>query len=640
MRRAAIAFALISATTAPAQADPISIAILGALGYTGAAGLLAPTAILLSIAGNAFVAALPGLLLTAGLALGASVVSDLFRQRSAAPMPSDRQQTVRQSVGPRLKFYGRNKIGGTLSFFESKNGVLYSQIIHNQGQIFQILEHWLVDTQVTRNLDNFVVQPPWNGTAAGDSLVRIEHRMGLDDSLAYDNLVATFPEIYTSDHRLRGLTTTLISYFEVAAEYIADTYPQGAPAFRMVADCSLVYRARQGDFGYSDNPSDCIYDYLIHPDGANKPASLIDTQSFHNFANVCDEPILTKTGATIRRYSLATSYALNEQERDVLDRMLITCDAELYITSQGKIAIRGGKWIEPTVTLDATAGHIMGGEWSRGRGRLASFNKLTIIYTEPLQDYSEVEGQTWVDVENVALRGHVLSQQVSLTGVSVHAQARRLAKIMTKKANPRWVGTITTNMYGFNAIGEQNINIVFPELGINESFSITSLKFLDDMTGVQIGVASLSEEAYDWDPSLEDGTGPSDAVDTTAPVDLSPPANIRATTIERIINESVVGNVLVVLWDPVDRPALSQQVQYRENPSGAWFDMQVFSEDERAESGIVNEGGVYDIQVRTLSPAGALGPWSDIITVTAFAIVTSDTTLVTSDSTTIRSDTM
>lgn len=600
------------ATTTTASADPLSVAILSALGYSGAAGLLAPTAVLLSLVGSSIIAALPSILLNVGLAIGASLLSSMLSPKPNDTAPSERQQTVRQSTGPRRKFYGRNLVGGQLSFFETHVGALYSQVIHNHGEIGGVVQYWLGDKPVTVGVDGYVDDAQYNNAEAGFNLVSIKAKAGTPDEVAYSDLLAAFAGTYTTDHRLRGLFTTLTAYREVASDQIANVYPQNAPALRVLGDMSKVRRVRQGDFAYSDNPADCIYDYLVDADGAGKPATMVDLASFQDFANLCDEPVPKKGGGTIKRYVIATNYALNEQHRTVLDRLLSCCDAETYITPEGKIAIRGGKWIEPTVTLDADQGHILDAQWRQGNGELAAFNRLAIIYTEPALEYTEQEGQSWVDVANVQLRGKYLNSQADLTSIPVHAQARRVGKILTHKANPLWTGTLTTNFYGFNLIGETTVRVLFPELGIATTFAIQKLEFLPDFTGVRVTVGSLTSAAYSWDAELEEGAGPTEPADTSSPPDLSAPSDLTPVALERALSGSEVGVYIRLTWTPLARPALLVEAQYRLSPSGGWLNMSVASGEAAAESGLVDEGETYDIRARTVSPAGAAGPWWEI----------------------------
>ncbi len=303
---------------------------------------------------------------------------------------------------------------------------------------------------------------------------------------------------------------------------------------------------------------------------------------------------------------------MNEEVRDVVARFASSADGDVYLDTDGKIAIRGGKWVPPQLTLDADKGHILSADFRHGRGSLAAFNELTITYTEPSLEWQETECDPWIDAVNVDIRGKALTASLSLSEVPHFAQARRLGKIHTYKNNPEWVGTVVTNFYGMNAIGENMVHIRFPLLGIDLPFRIVQTRILDDVTGVEIQVASLPAAAYSWDPELEDGTPPAEPPDTSVDDPLLPPEDLNVSAASRD-----TGVFLVATWTPHDRTALSVRAQYRSSPDGTWIDMLISDGSPLAESGLVSSGIAYDVRARTQSPGGNFGDWSPIITVTA-----------------------
>lgn len=135
--------------TSPVRHDPLSIGIafLVNIGWGGAITGLGATLVSSAIIG-------------AGV-LGASLLLNAFSPKLSGPTPTDRQATVRQSTGARVRFYGTNKVGGTLSFFESKDGLLYSQITLNEGEISQVKEVWLNDQLVTLDSAGEVTSEPY-----------------------------------------------------------------------------------------------------------------------------------------------------------------------------------------------------------------------------------------------------------------------------------------------------------------------------------------------------------------------------------------------------------------------------------------------------------------------------------------------
>lgn len=594
----------------PIRRDPLSVgvAFLVNIGYAGAISGIGAT-----IVGSAIIGA---------IGLGLSLLSSaIFSRPPQQHDPQQRQVTVRQSIGPRVRYYGRVKVGGLLWFFESKGEYLYKAITLNEGRIAGISEFWLNDQVVTLDGNGDVNEYPYRPDDT--PVVNIQWRDGSSTQPAHGVLVNAFPGVVTDAHRLRGIANALTVFREVSSDKIAEVYPQLDPQFRAVIEASIVKSVRSGVYGWSENPVDAIWDYLTGYDdagyarGAGFSETVMDVPSWISYANMCDQPSPIKAGGTIKRYRLWGGYNYNEKMKEVLPRMLDTCDGDIYLNSDGKMSIRGGEWVAPNLTLDAAQGHIIDFEMSQGRGALAAFNELTVTYMEPNLDYQEAEAQVWVDRDNIDLIGRPETARLDLQMVPHHAQARRLAKIHTHKENPEWQGRIVTNLYGFNAINEHMVHIKLDVLGIDDDFLIRRLQILPDMTGVEIHVTSLSESAYAWDPALEEGNAPGQPPDTSSPSDLPPPDDFAVTVKERSVSGSVVGLYIEATWTEPDREALSQQVQYRISPAGDWFNMSVSDGVGLAESGLVNEGDDYDTRIRTRSPAGASGDWSPIITVNA-----------------------
>jgi len=608
--------------------DPLSIgvAFLVNIGYGGAISGLGAT-----LVGSALIGA---------AILGASLLSAAFAPQQQRPEAQERQATVRQSVGPRWRFYGRNKVGGLLWFFENKEGFLYSAITLNEGEISAIQEVWLNDQQVTLDGAAVVGAPyqftqsvttgSWpfqSTTTTAYDVARIYFKSGTSSQTVHSQLDTAFPEV-TTDHRLRGVANCLAIFQEVPADKIGEVYPQGNPGVRVVMDASLVKSVRTGARVFSDNPADIIYDYLTgvdgagFPYGAGKTESQVDLASFQAFANLCDELVPLKAGGSAKRYTLSGGYALNEEMRTVLSRMCTACDGDLYINGAGKMAIRGGRWITPTLTLDSTQGHIISGEFRQGQSALAAFNELNFTYVDPEQDYMDTEGDRWLDTTNIALRGQVLSEQLDLPMVQSHAQARRLAKIHTAKRNPLWVGTVITNFYGFNALGEDTVRLKFGPLGIDTTFLVQSVRILDDLTGVQLEVSSLGATAYEWDAELEEGDAPNVPPSTSTPISLVPPEDFNVTAAELVVDGSVVGTYLPATWTEPSRASLSQEVEYRLTGDPTWLSMSVTEGQGFAQSSSVTADAVYEVRARTRSPGGVYSDYTTIEIVTATADIT------------------
>ena len=175
------------------NAEALGLLILGSLGVGNTV-----------VIGSLTLAAVVGTVVLTAASIGLQyALASLNRPK---PDPANIQQTVRQAIGPRLRHYGTVRVGGTLAFMESKNGLYYRVMVTGSGQIDAVLEHWLKDQEVTTTgSPNFlVVEGPIGSNA------RIETRLGLDSETAYSTLVSAYSGKWTNDHKLNGLSSAFI----------------------------------------------------------------------------------------------------------------------------------------------------------------------------------------------------------------------------------------------------------------------------------------------------------------------------------------------------------------------------------------------------------------------------------------------
>lgn len=425
----------------------------------------------------------------AGAGIGLSLLTAGKRETSPG------QIQVKEAVSPRIRGYGRAKLGGALFFIESVDGWLYRGIIHCEGPIDGIEIYYWNDQP-----GGMIPPDPWSAVAGA-------HSYPGNPWQPADPLLQSIPgAAWSPAHQLNGLAYTVITCGGVKEEKFARYYPNGAPNVSVVARLCRVSDPRNGVLLWSDNPALCIMDYLIHPRGYNIPQSRINTASFAGFATICDQPVELKNGGTEPRYRLSGTYELTDEPRNVLRRMLATCDAEIVPLPDGTIGIRGGIWQEPDVILNDE--HITSYTYEQGSDRFSGFNRLQVSFTSPNHDYQLVETQSWDDINNQNLRGEILTNDLALDFVPSHGQSRRLAKIAMFKGNPRHKMTIQTNMAGLQALGESVLRLQLSELNIDAVFQITRFEILEGMAGCSIQLSSLAQSAYQWNAALEEGEPP------------------------------------------------------------------------------------------------------------------------------------
>lgn len=567
----------------------VGTAIAGAIGLAGA-----------TILGVSAASLIGGVVVTGGLIAASYFLSPTAKKAAPFSSPAPQYQAViNQASGPRRRGYGRVKAGGTRAFWDSRDGLLYQIVMMHSGTVDGFEKYYLGDQEVTLAGDGNVEQAPKTGYAY------IYPFLGGTSQVALAGLVSTFPGIWTEQHQLKGIAYLGAVFKSPPAETYMEVFPEGHNTpVRAVVRLSRVFDPRSSTTAWSDNPALCIRDFLVHPDGYRLTASDIDTASFNAMADLCDEAVALAAGGSEVRYRLWGMYDLNADPKETLSRMLATCDGELFENAAGKIEIRGGKWDEPTVTIEDK--DVLSFTLEQGNDAFAAFNQLRILYTSPNHDYQSTEAQEWDDLTDQATRG-VISQDFPVDMVPSPSQARRLAKIYRAKQNPRWRGTVSTNLVGLNARGERTLRLVLPELQINDTFLIISHAIRADMTGCEIGIVSLGEETYEW-TTAEEGASPP-APQVTTPSTALPTPSMTIDVQSRQVTAASVAAVVVASVTPPARTDIRLESQIRLDSSSIWEGMSTATGEFESVSGVVVDDETYKVRSR-FRTAGAVGPWT------------------------------
>lgn len=546
---------------------------------------------------------------TTAATLGASLLLSQQKKQKSDPQ----QIAVKQALPPRIRSYGRVKIAGAIGFLEAANGVLFQLIIHGEGP-WDGVEQWWFNDKDGQVVGGAVTVLPWG------SNITIGTALGFPDQTAAPMLTDAFPSIWTGDHRLRGLAYTVVRYGWVPEKVFQKVYPNGAPALRVVARTTKVYDPRTGGTAFAENPALCTRDLLTYARGFAIPAGQIDDASFIAKANVDDQAVALSAGGTEPRYRVAFSYELTQEPRETLRTLLAAADAELYMTASGKVGIRGGSWEPPTVTL--TADHIRSYRYEQGNDRLAAFNRLKLTFTNRNADYQPVEIDPWEDLASQAQVG-VLTQDLTLTQVPSWTQARRLGKIASAKGNPRHRLVLQTNLAGVLALGERCVRVVLDELDLDDDFLIERFELAGDLTGCELTLASLSEDAYDWDEDAEEGTPPTSPQETGSTAVPPLPTGLVLTPVHTQAQAGIYAVRIRATVTPLTGTPWTTIGRYREVGATDWIDMNQDG-DWRVISNVLEDGHLYEFQVAHAGwgglNSGSVGPWTASATYEAVAI--------------------
>lgn len=598
--------------------DPITSLIIAFVGPFGLGGALVLNAI--------------------GIPVSGGIIGDLIGIGPKKPKPSDGQQTVRVSVGSRVRHYGKVRIAGQLTFYESRDGTLYTLVTTGQGKLNAITEYLLNNKVVTVDGSGVVT------TSTFDGKVSIHHRLGTDDQTAYSQLTSVFSPEWTTDHRQRGCSSLLLVARGVKSKDFAKVYEGGRqPEMLATVESSLVYDPRldstavigydiDGDpimgsgahrtndpatWGYSDNWALCFADYLAHPDGNAMGMDAINWTNIAGEADECDDTITTIDDRVIPKWRVAGSYRLaDEERRAVIKEFLRAGDGYLWQDANGKANIRCGRWIAPTVHIPAK--HIVAVAGSRGADALNRSNEVRIIYMEPRLGYVETEAAPQINFLSQEAIGRREPARNDALFIPDHNQAARVGKRALAQLGDRWQLTVTTNLYGLNTLGERFITMDIPELGIEAlPFEVTGMRMElgDREIRVQLTVSEADEEDFNFNSAEEEGIPPGTPGSTTVVIGVEEMTGLSLAAVQVTLG-GVSGVAIQATWDAPTRTDLTPQVQYREVGAADWLDMVVTDDSNVAMTGIVNSGAAFEAQGRFLTIGGRPSAWSAPVTLT------------------------
>lgn len=568
-----------------------------------------------------------------GLSMGVSWIADqLFGP--GTKKPEDMQGLIRQSVSPRMRHYGRVRLGGAIVFIEtrSSSGVLAQVIAHGQGP-FDGFEDVFIDNRLVdleNGEDGGVITAPYDPAKQ-----RINVRHGTVAQTAMGQLTTDFPTIWTAEHRLRGIAYSLIRTASLDEEVITEVYPNRIPILSRVVRASLCFDPRSGTTAWTRNAALIMRDYLTHKDGMAIPASLIDDDLIKIAASVCDENVALKAGGTINRYAIGLSYSFEEEPKAILGRIINAADGRLFITSAGKIGFQVGKWIAPTVTISDE--HVISYEMTDGSGPFRESNEVTVKFTHVDVGYKEATSDPWRDEASISLLGETRANMLAAYEIQHHNHARRIAKIVQARSAPRWQGTVITNLHGLNCWDQRWINLKLADLEIDGTFEIIGPPAVDPQSmTISLQVQSFEAGTYDFDAVTEEGFGPTipevleeedipeptgvvtAAVqrklgevsfnDTNTTVSQDGDGNISTGSTSNQQNQQILVYVATIKWAAAPREGLQADAQYSLNGID-WLAHAVAHNGTEAQTPPMASGATVRQRVRFSALGGARSDW-------------------------------
>lgn len=561
-------------------------------------------------------AAIVGGVALVGLEIGLSALlkpsaPNFGASKSSQDSAFKQQFATRQPIPSRRRYYGTNKAAGYYAFIQSLDGALYEVILVAAHEI-QFLEHWVADRLVTIDGSGNVTAPV-EDVNASVPIFHILSKTGAPGQTAHAELITDFPTLWTTDHTLTGIANVLFVQDGVNAKDFSTFYPGGPQAYRAVFNGDRVYDLNSAqnisdratwNLGHN-NAANVIRDYLVHYDGMRLPdeAWLPAVRDWTDAATICGQAVPKAGGGTVPRYSIAGGYDLIDAPKDTLGRLLAACDGYLYMRGDGALSLKVGTWEDPEVTISDE--HIRSFQLPKGVGPLRSANEIRASINDPDQDYQPVEVTPWRDEADITTRGEVITRSLDIPFVPNHNQARRLMKITAARSNPERAGTIVTNLYGLNALGQRRIHLTIAKRNIDLDCEVTSFKV--DFTNMScvIGVLAMNSDAYDFDEDTEEGTADTPAVTPSGGTIDAPTSFVAVSS----------GSRISVSCDAPSRADLQFNVEYSVQGSGVWTGILIAAGATDGLSSVIAPS-VYDVRSWFTAPAGSRSDYATVTSVT------------------------
>lgn len=549
-----------------------------------------------------------------GLAYGASLLQSLFVQKPSVPKPEDGSYNLKQPVPSLSIVLGRVKKGGDYLFLEELDGTAYHVICHAGHRIQGYVQHYLHDEAVTLDENGYTISP----SHFGDH-VNIQTRVGLNIETAYADLVATFPTIYTNDHRGDGLATIRMAVETVKSEDYLKVFPNQMPQPTEVIDGALVYDPRnpahdpddKETWEYATNLALLRLHHLTNPWGGKLSKADMYMPEWAQAAEVCDQIVVNRAGEDEPRYHGGIWFRANNDQIQVGQLMDQAAELVVYERSDGLIGVHAGEFVEPTLRLDGDS--ILSLSYKANRSDAATVLAVRGRFTDPDQTYTTVDaaiyGNPYIANDDTE-RTKTVDNQV----IQSHNHCQRIQKITFTRANAPRVSIVAAYEEASEIGSHRFIRAHYPPKLDEAIIEITSTPKLSlaNMT-VEFSGIVMPATLYDFVAADDEGVPP------TVPVKIVSSGVPLPSDFDVVIQTDDLGGGQMAAfahasWTLVS-PALTYEFEWQPTTGSAQVPNSVMSRagETSARSSFLADGTSYRFRLRAWSN-GAPSEWTDYIT--------------------------
>lgn len=594
----------------------------------------AVTSLLSAVGVSAAVAAAAAPLLTGALVVGGLLAAQaLMAPRggaapshagSAAIDPGAARGTFESAESPELRAVGRVRIGGLKAFGNTAGSNRYRMTLHCKGEIDGVEEIYFAGREVVADIDSGGSVSSWPWATPSGSYAHFLIKTGTGAEASWPWLLADFPEIWSADHRVRGIAHSLAVFNSpgFSSPKYLQLYQSGVPDVEVLIRAEKhVYDPRTSATSWTENGIlNALHILLSYPEIKIED---IDLGFIASEADRADALIASRSG-NVPRVRCSGVWSSETARGENMGKVLESIGAWIVPRDGGhKIGI---KLIDddPVVETSIAAADIVEMMWQSGPAGVERPNICRLRYYSPERNYDmgevDLTGVAWARVQSEIDAYGEKALDINLLFCPNSGQAQRRARQIFTLARAD-SGVIKTNMAGISVWGCRIVEIEFPDdLGTYKCL-IGAPRILDDQGLVEIPFV-VWPTLVPWNPSVHEADPPEHIPDMAygSPL-LTPNQPVAATVVTY-----QVGGTVTRLRYTVPGDAAVAEAAYRTYTAGNPNPWQGMTE-------IVGAGGYtyasvaanlvgqrVDFRVRTWDAGDNGSSWSETLTVDPMAV--------------------
>jgi hypothetical protein len=483
------------------------------------------------------------------------------------------------------------------------------------------VSHTLAGSTVTiGDTDGGTVSYQYNATT---SKARIRSYLGTAGQTADATLISSFPALWTSAHRARG-----VAYLIAEFDYDETAFPSGLPTVTAVIRGAKIYDPRTGTTVWSENPALMARHILLHPQfGKRTSLSAAEDARITAAANACDVATTYTVGGVAQAsralYQAGIVIPFGTTARDAIDDV-VQAMAGQWAYAAGEFFVRAGSYTASVLTLtDADLAVVQRGAdggvsqqpiaITTHRARDQQFNVVTPTIWDAAQDYKQ---STLTPLKAAALitrDGAELVQDVSFPAISYAPQALHIAGVMLRDARDPLTVTLPFKLSAYRVELFDTISLTISRYGWSaKTFIVLGREWGGDGS-IKLTLKENVASTYTMDASFS-AQGGADNTALPSPWLVSPPTITSVTSGTADLTAASSGAVTTratVTWGAVADyrvQAGTIELQWREPGDAVWKSVSVPGTATQVQIEGVPDARVIVLRARCIT-ASAVSNW-------------------------------